>query len=83
MLFSLMGLLLAYSSNHLAMFLLCMAKGLPVANILNAPFVAAEVLNILGEASAWSPWYRWPHWPPPCVTGSVETMTGMSTPPVH
>ena len=24
-----------------------MAKGLPVENILNAPFVAAEVLNIL------------------------------------
>jgi uncharacterized membrane protein len=40
-------LLLAYSSSHIAMFLLFMAKGLPVANILNAPFVAAEVLNIL------------------------------------
>jgi uncharacterized membrane protein len=24
-----------------------MAKGLPAANILNAPFVAAEILNIL------------------------------------
>jgi len=40
-------LLLAYSSSHMAMFLLFMAKGLPPANILNAPFVAAEVLNIL------------------------------------
>ena len=40
-------LLLAYSSSHLAMFLLFMAKGMPAQNILNAPFVAAEVLNIL------------------------------------
>ncbi len=40
-------LLLAYSASHIAMFLLFMAKGLPAANILNAPFVAAEVLNIL------------------------------------
>ena len=40
-------LLLAYSSSHIAMFLLFMAKGLPLENILNAPFVAAEVLNIL------------------------------------
>jgi uncharacterized membrane protein len=40
-------LLLAYSSSHIAMFLLFLAKGLPAANILNAPFVAAEVLNIL------------------------------------
>jgi len=40
-------LLLAYSSSHIAMFLLFMAKGLPAANILNAPFVAAEVVNIL------------------------------------
>jgi uncharacterized membrane protein len=40
-------LLLAYSSSHIGMFLLFMAKGLPVENILNAPFVAAEVLNIL------------------------------------
>ena len=40
-------LLLAYSSSHIAMFLLFMAKGLPAANILNAPFIAAEVLNIL------------------------------------
>lgn len=40
-------LLLAYSSSHIALFLLFMAKGLPAANILNAPFVAAEVLNIL------------------------------------
>jgi len=40
-------LLLAYSASHITMFLLFMAKGLPPANILNAPFVAAEVLNIL------------------------------------
>lgn len=40
-------LLLAYSSSHITMFLLFMAKGLPAANILNAPFIAAEVLNIL------------------------------------
>lgn len=40
-------LLLAYSSSHISMFLLFIAKGLPAANILNAPFVAAEVLNIL------------------------------------
>ncbi|MBU1195009.1 MAG: YibE/F family protein [Proteobacteria bacterium] len=40
-------LLLAYSSSHITMFLLFMAKGLPSENILNAPFVAAEILNIL------------------------------------
>ena len=40
-------LLLAYSASHIAMFMVFMAKGLPLANILNAPFVAAEVLNIL------------------------------------
>lgn len=40
-------LLLAYASSHITMFLLFMAKGLPAANLLNAPFVAAEVLNIL------------------------------------
>ena len=40
-------LLLAYSSSHTAMFMFFMARGLPVENILNAPFVAAEVLNIL------------------------------------
>ena len=40
-------LLLAYSSSHITMFLLFMAKGLPVENILNAPFMAAEILNIL------------------------------------
>ncbi len=40
-------LLLAYSSSHITMFLLFMAKGLPAVNILNAPFVAAEILNIL------------------------------------
>ncbi len=40
-------LLLAYSCSHVTMFVLFIAKGLPVANILNAPFVAAEVLNIM------------------------------------
>ncbi|MBN2241628.1 MAG: YibE/F family protein [Acidobacteria bacterium] len=40
-------LLLAYSSSHISMFLLFMAKGLPAGNILNAPFVTAEILNIL------------------------------------
>jgi uncharacterized membrane protein len=40
-------LLLAYSGSHVAMFMLFLAKGLPLANVLNAPFVAAEVLNIL------------------------------------
>ena len=40
-------LLLAYSGSHVAMFLVFLAKGLPPANLLNAPFVAAEVLNIL------------------------------------
>jgi uncharacterized membrane protein len=40
-------LLLAYSASHTAMFLLFMAKGLPAKNLLNAPFVAAEILNIL------------------------------------
>lgn len=40
-------LLLAYSGAHVAMFLLFLTKGLPLNNILNAPFVAAEVLNIL------------------------------------
>lgn len=40
-------LLLAYSSSHIFMFMLVMAKGLPAVNILNAPFVSAEILNIL------------------------------------
>jgi uncharacterized membrane protein len=40
-------LLLAYSCSHITMFMLFIAKGLPPANILNAPFVAAEILNIL------------------------------------
>lgn len=40
-------LLLAYSSSHITMFLLFMTKGLPIENVLNAPFVAAEILNIL------------------------------------
>ncbi len=40
-------LLLAYSGAHVAMFMLFLAKGLPLRNILNAPFVAAEILNTL------------------------------------
>ncbi|MCJ8500265.1 YibE/F family protein [Desulfatitalea alkaliphila] len=40
-------LLLAYTGSHITLFLLFMAKGLAPANLLNAPFVAAEVLNIL------------------------------------
>lgn len=40
-------LLLAYSSSHISMFLLFLAKGLPLPNLLNAPFVSAEILNIL------------------------------------
>ena len=40
-------LLLAYSGSHITMFMVFLAKGLPAANLLNAPFVAAEVLNIL------------------------------------
>ncbi len=40
-------LLLAYSGSHIAMFMVFLAKGLPATNLLNAPFVAAEVLNIL------------------------------------
>ncbi|MGE4560021.1 MAG: YibE/F family protein [Desulfobulbus sp.] len=40
-------LLLAYSGSHITMFMVFLAKGLAPANLLNAPFVAAEVLNIL------------------------------------
>ena len=40
-------LLLAYTGSHITMFLLFMSKGLPPANILNAPFITAEILNIL------------------------------------
>lgn len=40
-------LLLAYSGSHITMFMVFIAKGLPPANLLNAPFVAAEILNIL------------------------------------
>lgn len=40
-------LLLAYSGSHITMFMVFIAKGLPAENLLNAPFVAAEVLNIL------------------------------------
>ncbi|MFH0976374.1 MAG: YibE/F family protein [Spirochaetota bacterium] len=40
-------LLLAYSGSHITMFMIFLGKGLPAENLLNAPFVAAEVLNIL------------------------------------
>lgn len=40
-------LLLAYSISHSTMFMFFMAKGLPPENLLNAPFVSAELLNIL------------------------------------
>lgn len=40
-------LLLAYSASHICMFMVFIAKGLSAENLLNAPFVAAEVLNIL------------------------------------
>jgi uncharacterized membrane protein len=40
-------LLLAYSGSHITMFMVFLAKGLPMENLLNAPFVAAEILNIL------------------------------------
>ncbi|MBN2039311.1 MAG: YibE/F family protein [Spirochaetes bacterium] len=40
-------LLLAYSGSHITMFMIFIAKGLPPENLLNAPFVAAEILNIL------------------------------------
>ena len=40
-------LLLAYSGSHITMFMLFIAKGLPLANIFNTPLVAAEILNIL------------------------------------
>jgi len=40
-------LLLAYSSSHICMFMLFLAKGLPAENMLNLPFVSAEILNIL------------------------------------
>ena len=40
-------LLLAYSISHSTMFMFFMAKGLPPKNLLNAPFISAELLNIL------------------------------------
>jgi uncharacterized membrane protein len=40
-------LLLAYSGSHITMFMVFLAKGLPADRLLNAPFVAAEILNIL------------------------------------
>lgn len=40
-------LLLAYSISHATMFMFFMAKGLHFFNILNAPFISAEILNIL------------------------------------
>jgi uncharacterized membrane protein len=40
-------LLLAYSASHITMFMLFIARGLPLVNIFNTPLVAAEILNIL------------------------------------
>ncbi len=40
-------LLLAYSGGYTAMMMCFMAKGLPVAQILNKTYVAAEILNII------------------------------------
>ncbi len=40
-------LLIAYSISHATMFMFFMAKGLHVLNILNVPFISAEILNIL------------------------------------
>jgi uncharacterized membrane protein len=40
-------LLLAYSGSHITMFMLFIARGLPLASIFNTPLVAAEILNIL------------------------------------
>jgi len=40
-------LLLAYSGSHITMFMLFIARGLPLSVILNSPLVAAEVLNTL------------------------------------
>lgn len=40
-------LLLAYSGSHITMFMLFIARGLPLANIFNTPLVSAEILNIL------------------------------------
>lgn len=40
-------LLLAYSSSHITMFLLFIAKGISPAVIFNTPFVSAEIMNIL------------------------------------
>lgn len=40
-------LLLAYSSAYLTMFMVFMAQGVPMTNILNMKYVAAEVLNII------------------------------------
>jgi uncharacterized membrane protein len=40
-------LLLAYSSAYLTMLMVFMAQGVPMTNILNIKYVAAEVLNIM------------------------------------
>lgn len=40
-------LLLAYSGSHITMFMLFIARGLPLSSILNSPMVSAEVLNTL------------------------------------
>ena len=40
-------LLLAYSGGYITMFMLFMGQGVPVSNIFNLNFVAAEILNTL------------------------------------
>ncbi len=40
-------LLLAYSGSYMAMFMLFMSQGMPLANIFNLNFVASEVLNTI------------------------------------
>ncbi len=38
-------LLLAYSSNYITLLMVFMAQGIPFANMVNIPYVAAEILN--------------------------------------
>jgi uncharacterized membrane protein len=40
-------LLLAYSGSHITMFMLFIARGLPLTAILNTPLLAAEMLTTL------------------------------------
>jgi hypothetical protein len=60
-------LLLAYSSSHIAMFLLFMAKGLPVANIKRS-FVRPRCSISWWAVLGWSPWRLSPRWWPDCFT---------------